>query len=32
VPIGTGGRVTLPMDGYGYRWLRVIQPDGKRLG
>jgi glycosidase len=25
------GRVEVAMDGYGYRWLRVVQPDGRRL-
>ena len=28
----TDGAVTLSMDGYGYRWFRVIGPDDKRLG
>ena len=26
------GGITIALDGYGYRWLRVINPDGKRLG
>ena len=26
------GSATIAMDGYGYRWLRVIRPSGKRLG
>ena len=26
------GEVSLALDGYGYRWLRVINPDSKRLG
>jgi glycosidase len=26
------GAVTIQMDGYGYRWLRVLSPAGKRLG
>ena len=25
------GRVEVAMDGYGYRWLRVVQPEGRRL-
>jgi hypothetical protein len=25
------GRVEVAMDGYGYRWLRVVQPQGRRL-
>ncbi len=29
---GQGGTVTVQLDGYGYRWLRVIRPAGKRLG
>ena len=29
---GPGGAITVQLDGYGYRWLRVIDPDGKRLG
>jgi glycosidase len=24
--------LTVQMDGYGYRWFRVISPDGKQLG
>ncbi|HWR84709.1 MAG TPA: alpha-amylase family protein [Rhodoglobus sp.] len=32
VPLDQDGRVEVPMDGYGYRWLRVIRPTGKRLG
>jgi hypothetical protein len=26
------GAVDIPMEGYGYRWFRVIGPEGKRLG
>ncbi|MET0976650.1 MAG: alpha-amylase family protein [Leifsonia sp.] len=26
------GKLTVPLDAYGYRWLRVIRPSGKRLG
>ena len=26
------GTVTVPLDGYGYSWLRIIHPGGKRLG
>ena len=29
---GENGRVSIPLDAYGYRWLRVISPAGKRLG
>jgi hypothetical protein len=32
VEIDAKGAVTVPMDGYGYRWFRVIGPTGKRLG
>lgn len=32
VELGDRGRVSVPMDGYGYRWFRVIGPEGKRLG
>jgi trehalose synthase len=32
VSIGKKGSVTLQLDGYGYRWYRVIRPTGKRLG
>ena len=27
-----GEPVSVPLDGYGYRWFRVISPHGKRLG
>ncbi|MEO6533474.1 MAG: alpha-amylase family protein [Pseudolysinimonas sp.] len=26
------GVITVAIDGYGYRWLRVVNPEGKRLG
>jgi trehalose synthase len=32
VQLDDDARVSIPMDGYGYRWLRLIGPDGKRLG
>jgi trehalose synthase len=32
VDLDDEGRVEVAMDGYGYRWLRVIRPTGKRLG
>ncbi|MEO8261445.1 MAG: alpha-amylase family protein [Pseudolysinimonas sp.] len=32
VELDATGRATVPMDGYGYRWFRVIGPQGKRLG
>ncbi|KQO96759.1 alpha-amylase family protein [Leifsonia sp. Leaf264] len=32
VELDDGGSVTVPLDAYGYRWLRVIRPTGKRLG
>ena len=32
VPIGPRGRVEFELDPYGYRWLRIINPTGKRLG
>jgi trehalose synthase len=31
VDVGPNGAVTIPLDGYGYRWLRVLGPSGKRL-
>jgi glycosidase len=32
VELDDGGRASVPMDGYGYRWFRVMGPEGKRLG
>lgn len=32
IDIGEGGQVSIPMDGYGYRWFRVLGPGVKRLG
>jgi trehalose synthase len=32
VELDGDGRASIPMDGYGYRWLRLIGPEGKRLG
>ena len=32
VQLSADGGATISMDGYGYRWLRVIRPSGKRLG
>jgi glycosidase len=32
VELDEKGRASVPMDGYGYRWFRVIGPHGKRLG
>jgi hypothetical protein len=32
VELDDRGRGSVPMDGYGYRWFRVIGPEGKRLG
>ncbi|MEO5921315.1 MAG: alpha-amylase family protein [Pseudolysinimonas sp.] len=32
VDIGKGGAASVPMDGYGYRWFRVLGQSGKRLG
>jgi glycosidase len=32
VEVEPGGRTRVAMDGYGYRWFRVIGPAGKRLG
>jgi hypothetical protein len=29
--VGKGGAVELTVDGYGYRWLRVVGPDSRRL-
>ncbi|WP_167139157.1 alpha-amylase family protein [Diaminobutyricimonas sp. TR449] len=29
--IGRGGKVELTLDGYGYRWLRVLEPGSRRL-
>ena len=31
-PLAADGAVTLSLDGYGYRWLRVLGPGEKRLG
>jgi trehalose synthase len=31
VPVGADGAVELTLDGYGYRWLRVVAPDSRRL-
>ena len=30
--VDADGRAELTLDGYGYRWLRVVAPDAKRLG
>jgi trehalose synthase len=30
-PVGGDGGVELTLDGYGYRWLRVVAPDSRRL-
>jgi hypothetical protein len=30
-PVGEDGGVELTLDGYGYRWLRVVGPDARRL-
>jgi len=30
-PVGEDGGVELTLDGYGYRWLRVVGPDDRRL-
>ncbi|MGY1695917.1 alpha-amylase family protein [Geodermatophilus sp. SYSU D00814] len=30
-PLGEGGAVELALDGYGYRWLRVVAADSRRL-
>ena len=30
-PLGYRGRVTLELEPYGHRWLRVVRPDDKRL-
>ena len=30
--LGARGATTIQLDGYGYRWYRVIRPSGKRLG
>jgi glycosidase len=32
VDLDDDGRASIAMDGYGYRWFRVIGPEGKRLG
>lgn len=29
--VGAGGRVDLPVEGYGHQWLRVLYPDDHRL-
>ena len=29
--VGEGGAVELPLEGYGYRWLRIVPPEGRRL-
>ena len=29
--VGKGGAVELTVDGYGYRWLRVVSDDSRRL-
>jgi glycosidase len=31
IPIGEKGRVDVPLEGYGYRWLRVVEQDSRRL-
>ncbi len=31
VPVGKGGTVTIALEGYGHRWLRLIGPTDKRL-
>ncbi|RJK97044.1 alpha-amylase family protein [Vallicoccus soli] len=30
-PVGAGGAVELRLEGYGYRWLRVVRPGDRRL-
>jgi glycosidase len=30
-PVGDNGKVELAVEGYGYRWLRVVGPDSRRL-
>jgi hypothetical protein len=30
-PVEEDGRAELALDGYGYRWLRVVGPDSRRL-
>jgi trehalose synthase len=32
IGVDESGTATIAMDGYGYRWLRIIRPTGKRLG
>ena len=32
VELDVKGRASVAMDGYGYRWFRLIGPEGKRLG
>ncbi|MCU1514026.1 MAG: treS, partial [Microbacteriaceae bacterium] len=32
IVISDDGSATIALDGYGYRWLRLIHPAGKRLG
>jgi glycosidase len=32
VELDEKGATTMQLDGYGYRWYRVIRPSGKRLG
>jgi hypothetical protein len=30
-PVSAKGQVELALEGYGYRWLRVVGPDSRRL-
>ncbi len=30
-PVSDKGEVELPIEGYGYRWLRVVSADSRRL-
>jgi hypothetical protein len=32
IAIGERGEVSVQLDGYGFRWYRLIRPTGKRLG
>jgi hypothetical protein len=31
VPVSDKGTVEVPLEGYGYRWLRVVAADSRRL-
>ncbi|MDQ6716011.1 MAG: trehalose synthase, partial [Actinomycetota bacterium] len=31
VPLANGGTLDLELDGYGFRWLRVVRPDDRPL-